>query len=87
MYSSSDLFNKSIFRCENCNAFVISDSAIQDQNGEYIPLDLDHKRHCCSAADKIEHESRVVESLLKSISHINNTELTSFKLELKIVDG
>jgi hypothetical protein len=87
MNSSTNSFNKSICRCEQCNAFLIFDSAIEDQNGKCIALDLNHKQHCCSATDKIEHEYQVVENALRYLDHINRTELTSFKLELSIIDG
>jgi hypothetical protein len=86
MNSSTNSFNKSICRCEHCNAFLIFSSAIEDQNGKCIALDLNHKRHFCSAADKIGHECQVVESVQRYLSHINRTELTSFELELKIID-
>jgi hypothetical protein len=84
--NSIPFYNKSICRCENCNAFLIFDSTIKDQNRECIALDLNHKRHFCSAADKIDHECQIVETAKRYVSRINSTELTSFKLELKIVD-
>jgi hypothetical protein len=86
IYRSTYSEHKSICRCEICNASLIFDSAVQDQSGKDIPLDLNYKRHFCSAADKIDHECQVVENVQRYLSHINRTELTSFKLELKIVD-
>ena len=87
MNSSANSFNKFICRCENCNASLIFDSAIQDYNGKCTPLGLDHKRHFCSAADKIPHECRIVEHFQKLVEDANNTELSSFELELRIVGG
>jgi hypothetical protein len=87
MYSSTNSFNKSICRSENCNAILIFDSTIQDQNGKYIPLDLNHKRHFCCSSDKILHECSTVERLQKLVEDANHTELSSFELELRIVDG
>lgn len=73
-------------RCKICNSFIIYDSSIREQNGESIPLDLNYKRHFCSGADKIAHECRTVERAKKMIEDTNNTELSSFELELRIVD-
>jgi hypothetical protein len=87
MYSSTDSSNKSNCRCGHCNAYIILDSAIQDQYGKYVPLDLNHKRHFCCGIDKILHESSLVEHLQKIVDHANDTELSSFELALKIVDG
>jgi hypothetical protein len=85
-YRSTYSEDKSVCRCEQCNAFLIFDSAIEDQNGKCIAFDLNHKRHFCSAADKIEHECQVVETAIRYVSQINRTELTSFKLELLMGD-
>jgi hypothetical protein len=87
MCSSINLFYKSICCCKNCGVILIYDSSIRDQNGKYILRDLEQKRHFCSDADKIEHETIVIQNLLQSIDHINETELTSFKIRLEIVDG
>jgi hypothetical protein len=86
MYSSNNLFYKSICSCNDCGNLIF-DSKVRDLNSKEILLDLNHKRHCCSDADKIDHESKVVQDLLRSIEYINEIELTSFKLRLDIVDG
>ena len=52
-------------RCKICNSFVIFDTTKREQNGECIPLDLNHKRHFCSNADKIVHECQIVERVKK----------------------
>lgn len=74
-------------RCKICNSFIISDSFVREQNGDCIPLDLNQKRHFCSSADKIVHECHTVECVKKMIEYANNTELSSFILELRIGDG
>lgn len=74
-------------RCKGCNSFLIYDFSVREQNGECIPLDLNHKRHFCSSADKIAHECHTVECVKKIIEHTNNTELASFALKLRIVNG
>ena len=74
-------------RCKGCNSFIIYDYSVRKQNGECIPLDLNHKRHFCSGIDKIAHECLTVERVKKIIEYTNNTELSSFELELGIVDG
>ena len=74
-------------RCSSCNSFIIYDCSTRELNGECIPLDLNHKRHFCSPADKIAHECHTVERVKKIIESANNTELSSFKLELGIVGG
>ena len=74
-------------RCSSCNSFIIYDCSTRELNGECIPLDLNHKRHFCSTADKIAHECHTVERVKKIIEYANNTELSSFELELGIVDG
>ena len=73
-------------RCKICKSFIIYDSSKREQNGECILLDLNHKRHFCSGADKIAHECLTVERVKKIIEYMNNTELSSFELELGIVD-
>ena len=62
-------------------------SSVRAPNEECVPLDLNHKRHFCSGADKIVHECLTVERVKKIIEYMNNTELSSFELELGIVDG
>ena len=74
-------------RCKYCNSLIIYDPIKREENGEYIPLDLNHKRHFCSSPDKILHECQIVEHVKKIIEDINKTELSSFELELRIVDG
>jgi hypothetical protein len=67
-------------RCKVCKSFIIYDSSKRE-------LDLNHKRHFCSGADKISHECLTVERVKKIVEYTNNTELSSFELELGIVDG
>ena len=86
VYSSINSFYKSICCCQNCGALLIFDSAIRDQNGKCTLLDLERKRHFCTDADKIEHETNVIQNLSQFIDHINDMELTSFKVRLEIVD-
>jgi hypothetical protein len=74
-------------RCKFCNSFIIYDPSVREQNGEFVPLDLNHKRHFCCDADKIVHECMTVERIKKIIEYMNNTELSSFELELGIVNG
>jgi hypothetical protein len=74
-------------RCKVCNSFIIYDPSVREQNRECVPLDLTHKRHFCSSADKIVHECRTVERVKKIIEYTNNTELSSFELELVFVNG
>jgi len=74
-------------RCKICNSFIIYDSSKRELNGKYIPLDLNHKRHLCSSAGKVAYECSIVERVKKLIEYTNNTELSSFELELRIVDG
>ena len=74
-------------RCKVCNSFVTYNSAKRDQNGNYILLDLNNKRHFCRNADMIIHECRTLEFVKTIIDDINRMELSSFELELKIADG
>jgi hypothetical protein len=74
-------------RCKICRSFIIYDSCKRELSGKCIPLDLNHKRHFCSGADKISHECLTVERVKKIVEYTNNTELSSFELELGIVDG
>lgn len=74
-------------RCIVCNSFIIYDYSVREQNGECVLLDLNHKRHLCSSAGKVAHECYIVERVKKLIEYTNNTELSSFELELRIVDG
>ncbi len=85
--STNNSINKSICRCDRCNAYLIVDSAIKDQNRKFIVLDLDQKRHFCCDSDKILHEGHTVEYLQKIIDYTNKRELSSFKLELRIVNS
>jgi hypothetical protein len=87
LINSTNSSNKSISGCGHCSAYVIIDSTIKDQNGDCITLDLNQKRHFCSDSDKILHEGNTVEHVKKLIEAINKTELSSFELELRIVDG
>lgn len=73
-------------RCKVCNSFVTYNSAKRDQNGNFILLDLNGKRHFCRSADMIVHECRTVEFVKTIIDDTNSTELSSFGLELRIVD-
>jgi hypothetical protein len=86
MSNSTNISNKSISGYEHCGAHVIIDSTINDQNGECIALDLNQKRHFCRDSDIIVHECQIVDHMKKLIEDANNTELSSFGLELKIVD-
>jgi hypothetical protein len=74
-------------RCKNCNAFLIYDFAILDCNGKCVPLDLNHKRHFCTDAERIVHESAIVKNLQPLLEDTNKTELLSFELEPRIADG
>ena len=73
-------------RCSSCNSFIIYDSSVREQNGECIPLDLNHKRHFCRSAHMIVHECGTVNHLLEIVEDANNKDLISFRLELKIID-
>jgi hypothetical protein len=73
-------------RCKICNAFIIYDSSVRDQNGECIRLDLNHKRHFCRSADMIIHECETVNRLLEIVEDANHRDLVSVRLELKIFD-
>lgn len=73
-------------RCQYCNSLIIFDQYNKKANGEYTPLDLNHKRHFCSSVDKIIHECRTVDYAKKIVDDMNNTDLSSFGLELRIVD-
>ena len=73
-------------RCKDCNSFIIYDSSVREQNGECIPLDLNHKRHFCRSAHMIVHECGTVNRLLEIVEDANNKDLISFRLELKFVD-
>jgi hypothetical protein len=73
-------------RCEICNSYITYDISVRDENGEYILLDLNGKRHFCLSADKIVHECRAVDRVKKIIDDTNSTDLSSFVLELRIVD-
>lgn len=72
-------------RCKHCNSLIIYDPANREEDGDTV-LDLNHKRHFCSNTDKIVHECQTVEHVKKLIDGINKTELSSFELELRIVD-
>jgi hypothetical protein len=74
-------------RCKNCNSLIIFDATKREENREYTALDLNRKRHFCSDIDKIAHECKIVDYVKKIIDDFNKTELTSFELELRIVDG
>ena len=74
-------------RCMVCNSLITYDNSKRCLNGEQIPLDLNGKRHFCSSADKITHECNIVDQLKNKVDDVNNTELSSFGLELRIVDG
>jgi hypothetical protein len=73
-------------RCKVCNSFITYNSYKRDLNGKCIPLDLNGKRHFCCSADKIIHECNIVEQQKRKLDDINSTELSSFVLELRIVD-
>jgi hypothetical protein len=73
-------------RCEHCKSLIIFHPSKREENGEYIPLDLNYKRHFCSSIDKILHECRAVERVKKIVDEMNSTDLSSFELELRIVD-
>lgn len=73
-------------RCIICNSFIIYDSSVREQNEEYIPLDLNHKRHFCRSADRIVHECNTIGQLMEMVEDSNNKDLTSFRVELRIVD-
>jgi hypothetical protein len=73
-------------RCKSCNSLIIYDPTKREENGEYTKLDLNCKRHFCSDIDKIEHECKIIDHVKRIIDNINKMELTSFELELKIVD-
>jgi hypothetical protein len=73
-------------RCSSCNSFIIYDFSVREQNGECIPLELNHKHHFCRSAHMIVHECGTVNRLLEIVEDANNKDLISFRLELKIVD-
>jgi hypothetical protein len=74
-------------RCKVCNTFIIYDPSVREQNGECVPLDLNHKRHFCTGPDMIAHESLTVERSKKMIEYMNDVELSSLQLKLGIVIG
>jgi hypothetical protein len=66
---------------------MMFDLSVREHNGEFVLLDLNHKRHFCSGAEMITHECLIVERVKKIIEYTNNTELSSLQLELGIVFG
>jgi hypothetical protein len=74
-------------RCKVCNSFIIYDPSVREQNGECVPLDLNHKRHFCTGPALIAHECLTVERAKKMIDYMNNVELSSLQLKLGIVTG
>jgi hypothetical protein len=71
-------------RCSRCKSSIIIDSKILDEHSTFIPLDLNHKRHICSGAERILHEEKVVKKIQSIIKKANDVELVSFQLGLVI---
>jgi hypothetical protein len=69
-------------RCYRCKALITYRSNIADNHGRAIPLDLNHKRHICSSADRVIHEEKVVKEIKDRIDKVNQVELLSFQLTL-----
>jgi len=73
---------KDYSRCYRCKALITYHSNIRDNQSRMIPLDLNHKRHLCSRADRIIHEEIVVKEIKDRIDKVNQIELSSFELTL-----
>jgi hypothetical protein len=75
---------KDYAKCLRCKSSIIIDSKILDAHSTFIPLDLNHKRHICSGAERILHEEKVVKKIQSIIKKANDIELASFELRLVI---
>jgi hypothetical protein len=82
MFSIKDYSKKYDSRCFKCNSLVIFNAKIVDEESNIIPLDLNRKRHICSAADRIIHEEKIVKDIQSIIEKANDVELVSFQLRL-----
>ena len=82
--SSAPNYNQ---RCKICNAFIVFDLSKRERNGKCIPLDLNGKRHFCSSVDKIIHEGKIVQQFEQECDEINSVELSSFRLDVQLVEG
>jgi hypothetical protein len=75
---------KEYARCLRCKSSITYDSKIVDEQSNVIPLDLNRKRHICSAVDRILHEEKIVKKIQSIIKKANDVELISFQLGLVI---
>jgi hypothetical protein len=84
MFSMKDYCGKDDSRCFKCNSPIIFNAKIVDEHANFIPLDLNSKRHICSGVERIFHEEKVVKKIQSMIKKANDFELASFQLTLVI---
>jgi hypothetical protein len=74
--------NKDYDRCGTCTSYLLYSSDILDEEGNFVPLDTNGKRHFCTAGDRMFHEERVLKDLQSRLAFANKVEFSSIQLEL-----
>jgi hypothetical protein len=74
--------NKDYVRCGSCNSYLLYCADIVDEEGNFVPLDTNGKRHFCTAYHRMLHEERVLKDLQSRLAFANKVEFPSIQLEL-----
>ena len=76
--------NKDYVRCSTCNSYLLYSSDTVDEKRNFLPLDINGKRHFCDAAQRVWHEEHVLKDIQNRLAIANKVELSS--VQLGIVD-
>jgi hypothetical protein len=82
MTNTISIKNKDHARCRNCNSYLLYCSDALDEEGNFIPLDTNGKRHFCIANQRILHEGRVLKDIQNRLAFANRVDFLSIQLEL-----